>query len=431
MDYVGRMVNGTAGSVRGKAIPEHDGRDAEKATDQLSRYSQPRIQIRTYVVVLVVVLSSGSVFVGQLYYQYGVIALFLLALALCFPRSFAFPSLVVLILSSACLVGNFLIYQENPSGYIALMLKLVAVFCIVSTLDLYRAAHALVNTVTLLAILGFPFFVFGAFYPEYVRSHVSATTVWLNEYRITPFNVFGFWNMDRNQGIFWEPGAYAILLNVALAVLLLSPTRHSLHRNWMPVKLVVLSAALLSTQSTQGYIVAALIVCAYLCRPHATRPSGQLLVAMTALGLLALIGIGAGVVSDKFVAGNVSFDRRSYDTAANLELMLERPWAGWGFQNQEVLSTVYGVPDSSNSLLSLGYQFGLLVLIACVALQASALTRLLSGQLQRWFILAALVITYSTENMLLQPVFLAFLFWPGAADGSRRPTGDTVPKVSA
>ena len=59
---------------------------------------------------------------------------------------------------------------------------------------------------------------------------------------------------DRNSGMFWEPGAYQGYLNLALFFLLKS------NHNNKKLKLLVLSLALLSTYSTTGYLVYAVII---------------------------------------------------------------------------------------------------------------------------------------------------------------------------
>lgn len=59
-------------------------------------------------------------------------------------------------------------------------------------------------------------------------------------------------DMHRNAGIFWEPGAFAGY--IILALLLLAALRPSLTRRWHLAALCVLSLALISTFSTTGYI---------------------------------------------------------------------------------------------------------------------------------------------------------------------------------
>lgn len=112
-----------------------------------------------------------------------------------------------------------------------------------------------------LSLLSFVFWV-----PEYVESWYGisfhnlfaplagwlgpqADSEWslgFHTYMITPMS------MHRNAGIFWEPGAFAGYLIVAL--LMLAAVRPSLPRKQHLAALCILTAALISTFSTTGYI---------------------------------------------------------------------------------------------------------------------------------------------------------------------------------
>jgi hypothetical protein len=224
------------------------------------------VGLKTHLIVPTLVLTSGSILFGQIYYQQGIVVLLVEALFFCFPRRFTFSAAMTLLTGIVLVAQNFLLHQENPSGHIALTVKLLAVFCIIATLNLSSGAIAYVNIVTTLAALSLPFYIFGALNPEYIRSAIEGTPAWSHDYRITPFYVFGFWDMSRNQGIFWEPSAFAIILNLAIAILLLYGGAST-----PGIKLAILTAALFTTMSTQGYIVLALIVAAYLFGPGATK----------------------------------------------------------------------------------------------------------------------------------------------------------------
>ena len=62
----------------------------------------------------------------------------------------------------------------------------------------------------------------------------------------------------RNQGIFWEPGAYQTFLNFALIFVLFIDVEN------IQRKTLILTCAILTTLSTTGYLVALLIFMAYI-----------------------------------------------------------------------------------------------------------------------------------------------------------------------
>ena len=65
----------------------------------------------------------------------------------------------------------------------------------------------------------------------------------------------------KNQGMFWEPGAFAGIITLCLAL-----NFNNLHYYWQEhrLKLMVVVLALLSTQSTTGYLVTFIIAASYI-----------------------------------------------------------------------------------------------------------------------------------------------------------------------
>lgn len=68
------------------------------------------------------------------------------------------------------------------------------------------------------------------------------------------------WYLNKNQGMYWEPGAFAGILTLCLAL-----NFSNLHYLWLEhrFKLVVIFITLLTTQSTTGYIVGFIILLFY------------------------------------------------------------------------------------------------------------------------------------------------------------------------
>lgn len=82
----------------------------------------------------------------------------------------------------------------------------------------------------------------------------------------------------RNSGMFWEPGAYQGYLNIALFLLLRSEYNVDDRRK----RLLVLSLALFSTQSTTGYLVFGTLVIYYVIRnKKMAMPTKLLLLLLT------------------------------------------------------------------------------------------------------------------------------------------------------
>ncbi len=68
------------------------------------------------------------------------------------------------------------------------------------------------------------------------------------------FYVFGFkQHIDRNNSIFYEPGAYQIFLNVALFILLFTDMNYKRHTQWIFISILLVT--LVTTFSTTGFLI--------------------------------------------------------------------------------------------------------------------------------------------------------------------------------
>lgn len=377
-------------------------------TNPYTLSAQPDITVKnkflTFIAVALIVVTSGSVLFGKLLYSDFIMVLFAVAVVFYFPKRIEPRQFLILLLVMIVILGNMLLYRTNIGGYAGLILKIMAVFMVLNRLDLRQAAKSYQWLILALAILGMPFYLLGAFDAALVRELIPPTSVWGGAYRITPFHVYGLWNMSRNQGIFWEPGAYQVFLNLGIFLTLF------MNKKLMKWRLVILTATLLTTMSTSGYMICALLYLAYVIRNGKREQISRMLLSLFLFVPLAVFIAQSGVITDKFQDGNASFDRRSLDTSSNLELMIEKPLLGWGFQNNEILMERYSIPDSSNSLLTFGYQFGLPMLLILMIYYYFQLLRPIGGVVQALLVFIGLLIVFSTENMLFQPLFIVLMF---------------------
>ena len=97
----------------------------------------------------------------------------------------------------------------------------------------------------------------------------------------------------RNCGIFWEPGAFQVYLNLAL---LFTLNDTELSRRWL--RIVILMIALLTTISTTGYICAALILMSYFISLDMKKKFKAILFALAVL--LAVGGVVIPIAIESF-----------------------------------------------------------------------------------------------------------------------------------
>jgi hypothetical protein len=230
---------------------------------------------------------------------------------------------------------------------------------------------------------------------------------------------------NRNAGMFWEPGAFAGYLNLALVFLCLIRARFSKRAHF--VRFAVLSVCLLTTKSTVGYIAfAGVLGMEVMAR---TRPSGR-------SKLIGYLGVGfvlalfcALTANQEFIVPKIENSIMSATTRTegwradrigsilfDLDYIAARPLTGWGMRNETRLALDPELTDADingrgNGMSNFAATFGLLAL--GVWLVSSYRTLLFLSHQRK--ILAALgllvlVISLNGECFLNYPLFLMFFF---------------------
>jgi len=211
----------------------------------------------------------------------------------------------------------------------------------------------------------------------------------------------------RNLGIYSEPGLYAAVLSVLLGLKYLL--------NQLPYKHYgILIVALLSTQSTAGYIVVALFSLLHYSSRHAKQllrlkiTKGMLVSSLLLVGLTAAI-LASGVITSKFDQNHHSFLSallRANDTLVDLLIWKDHFLLGAGFARIDPIIYMK-TTGSSNALTSLFASFGLIggILFLMAPIRAA-----IRNARYRVFI-AILAITLTSQNLLFTPLLLALLFY--------------------
>ena len=107
---------------------------------------------------------------------------------------------------------------------------------------------------SVISLVGFLINTYLGYLPGFRVSDISTSLVLYTELFDTYSGFIG-----RNSGMFWEPGAYEGYLNLALCFLIISKDVC-----YQKIKALSLSVALLTTFSTTGYVVFAVILIVYL-----------------------------------------------------------------------------------------------------------------------------------------------------------------------
>lgn len=114
---------------------------------------------------------------------------------------------------------------------------------------------------------------------------------------VTPFYTMSMWATNRNVGIMTEPGLYQILLCSAIYLILFLPkATQSLNRMR---GLLILSIALITSQSTTGYLNLAILIIGFLVQRKDSPEKRKIKIIVTGLFIVAICVLSFG--------GNISF----------------------------------------------------------------------------------------------------------------------------
>jgi len=210
--------------------------------------------------------------------------------------AFGFTFLVWLIYTDRRISNRFVLYVAVFSGFL-LVINLytggsLSLFSILGTVLKLLLAYFVLKTVG------------EAFVPTFINVVVVLAVASLIGYAVDTFHlfgglvralptvssgategflyVFGFRShIERNNSIFYEPGAYQIFLNAALFLLFFAQAEFSQRRRWFYT--LILGATLLTTFSTTGYLIFGLMFALFLFKSDAlSRKAKTVLVGMLA-----------------------------------------------------------------------------------------------------------------------------------------------------
>ena len=101
------------------------------------------------------------------------------------------------------------------------------------------------------------------------------------------FYVYRFpWHMPRNNSIFYEPGAYQAFLNAALFLLAFTETSFDSRTKWIFIG--ILGATLVTTFSTAGFVIFALMFPVFLYKSRIATFSGKIKIVAVVFAVIAV-----------------------------------------------------------------------------------------------------------------------------------------------
>lgn len=387
------------------------------------------IYIRNYLIVILMILSSKTVYFGLIYVRLTYLALSgICVISLIFSihhkTKIKLDNLIVLFVIFVEMTMQFLAYNDQLSSsfihtFVVTYLPFIISFFCTALLTKESYLIKYVNVLIVISLVSLVCFSIAVLNPELAWAFITKTEFNNSIYNISPFYTWG-WGIHvfaRNSGPFWEPGAFQGFIIMAVLFMLFTPGKHK----HVKFKMFVLLATMITTGSTTGYILTIVVLFIFHKRfeklfleDRSLRGKNwiKFVVVIMTVGVLFYIVLSNNI-SDKLVNTNISGMTRKYDFLNGFNVVFDHPFIGYSFTNARItrLGELGMTTDISVGLSSLlftcGIPFGLYYLWR------------LYGGLKAFFhptalewagLIVVFVILNCTEVLWWLPVYTVFLF---------------------
>jgi hypothetical protein len=229
----------------------------------------------------------------------------------------------------------------------------------------------------------------------------------------------------RNSAFFWEPGAFAGAILMAIVFLWLAKSRVS--RRDYGISLAIFCATIVTTFSTMGYIVLPIALCLHMTSMiGVSRKKLQAMVLLICL-LPAAWFIAAAIWKLEFLSTKVHTELSRVESQEltggggrlasfffHEPYIRARPVMGWGRNMKTYLLLdpyLEHNPAGGNGLLRFVHEMGLAGLLTFLALTAANMHALTKRRVtETVLIMAVIILTLQGEEFLTGAFFLAFMY---------------------
>lgn len=183
----------------------------------------------------------------------------------------------------------------------------------------------------------------------------SGTSYQYRDYFEIFFSYHYTFDIPRLSGLFWEPGAYQIYLNLALFHYVFSEEKKKWH-------LLIILLNIIFVQSAAGYCICVFLLVILLIKSNVFTKKSKLYLMLGGGGMASVIAVAVILkkIKDTGSLQNGSYTLRVADVFNGLNIFLNHIFVGVGFGNEELFKAadVFG-RGSSNGLISYIYMTGI------------------------------------------------------------------------
>lgn len=320
------------------------------------------------------------------------------------------PLSFLLFASAYSLIHYYFLYPNHVGNtFLPQFMLLLGSYFFLSTLSFEEFKEKYVNCVSIMAIISIVIFLlveFGFVSTTYVSKSGRGSEMFL-------FHNMG-WNglFGRLAGIYWEPGAYQIILNMTIILFMKEIINNQLNKKKIKQFIIIIIAMLL-TQSTAGYMMFMLLVSYIVLKRNI---SGRFELKKILFVFICFLGCyymyNSSTIQDKLAQEDTkgsSYEIRKADNLAMITMFYERPFIGYGLDSHErsMRNMALDNETSSNGIFSLLSTYGLIYFVVYIIFLMRGLGSQFS-KVDTFFILCLFLFLNAFEVYWYFP--LAFIF---------------------
>jgi len=323
-------------------------------------------------------------------------------------------------------IAILIIYQEMLLGFVSLPGVLALILKIILglfTLIFYRVKQigiidTYIKIMSFLALISLPFFVLNQFGQWGIQLENESLKSFLF-YTSYPEEIYAVSFLIRNPGMFWEPGAFAGYLLLALLFIILKNRSFTIGQYKMEVSWIILG--IITSQSTTGYLLLTTLIFVFIWNKYSWS---RIVVIPLSVLFIYWVSHNIAFMGDKVenqyaqaiaMGENEVENTRFGSLNMDMQYIISQPFTGNGLDlstryrfHPEVTKDIGNGNGMSNFLACWGIPFFLFWLY-CVYRYAYLFTRKRSIA---FFFVIIMILILQGEQFLNFPMFLLFYTLP-------------------
>lgn len=324
---------------------------------------------------------------------------------------------LILILINVMRDGTF-------SNYILLFVPIYIGYVVAECIDFEKLVEVYVNIIAFLAMYSLIMFVFSLLIPGVIQN-LPVLGYRLDTKALMHDAFFAVCISNsvfvRNYGIAWEPGAFALLLCVALYCLLV------VRKEDKPYKTIIVIVTIITTFSTMGYFVMVCILFAVLNQKNILGKKQRMMIGVAVICMIIFVFRAPDSITDLVfskLTGLFSNDKgnMAYTTQARLDAIkypfkafISSPLIGVGYEEFAYINKTFCNGVATNTILNwfavMGCLFGMPCLYYYIKLIGGISKQYRLHRFGIMILIVAAMLLISTESLLRISMTYILMFY--------------------